>query len=53
MIKKQELPPPPSLHQMTKGVGDLLSFVGEDPSREGLRDTPRRFLEAMQFWTSG
>ena len=31
----------------------LLQFVGEDPTREGLKETPRRFLEAMKFWTSG
>ena len=31
----------------------LLKFIGEDPDREGLRETPRRFLQAWQHWTSG
>jgi len=31
----------------------LLSWMGEDPDREGLRDTPRRMVEAWKFWTSG
>jgi len=31
----------------------LLKFIGEDPSREGLRETPTRFLRAWQYWTSG
>lgn len=30
----------------------LLQSV-EDPDREGLRETPRRFMEAFRFWTSG
>lgn len=31
----------------------LLQFVGEDPTRGGLQETPKRFLKAWQFWTSG
>ena len=31
----------------------LLQFIGEDPKREGLRETPARFLKAWEFWTSG
>jgi len=31
----------------------LLQFIGEDPTREGLRETPARFLKAWKFWTSG
>lgn len=32
----------------------LLKFIGEDPEREGLRDTPRRFLKAWQeYWGAG
>jgi GTP cyclohydrolase I len=44
----------------TDGIGGgediptrLLQFIGEDPQREGLRETPRRFLEAWRHWTSG
>ena len=31
----------------------LLSEVGEDPDREGLRETPRRVRQSLQFLTSG
>jgi GTP cyclohydrolase IA len=31
----------------------LLADVGEDPDREGLRDTPRRVEQSLRFLTSG
>lgn len=31
----------------------LLQFVGEDPKREGLQETPARVAKAWQHWTSG
>jgi GTP cyclohydrolase I len=31
----------------------LLQYVGEDPNREGLEDTPKRVLKAWKHWTSG
>jgi GTP cyclohydrolase I len=34
-------------------VADLLEFVGEDPRRDGLRETPRRVVRAWQELTSG
>lgn len=34
-------------------VTRLLQFIGEDPSREGLEETPKRFLKAWKFWTKG
>lgn len=30
-----------------------LRYIGEDPSREGLLDTPRRWVDAMKEMTSG
>ncbi len=36
-----------------KHVRGLLCHIGEDPSREGLRDTPARVLAAMQEHFSG
>lgn len=34
-------------------VTRLLCFIGEDPARGGLVETPRRVLKAWEFWTSG
>ncbi|WP_331375642.1 GTP cyclohydrolase I FolE [Sinorhizobium chiapasense] len=31
----------------------LLQFVGEDPSRVGLKETPTRVTKAWQYWCSG
>lgn len=35
------------------GVCDLLKFIGEDPSREGLLETPKRVLKAWREMTAG
>ena len=34
-------------------VRQLLEELGEDPDREGLRDTPKRVAKALKFLTSG
>jgi len=34
-------------------IRGLLSAIGEDPSREGLLNTPRRVEKSLQFLTSG
>ena len=36
-----------------EAVKTLLLWAGEDPSREGLRDTPGRVVDAYQDWFSG
>lgn len=37
----------------TDNVTRLLQFVGEDPSREGLLETPKRVVKAWRHWCSG
>ena len=34
-------------------VRDMLRHIGEDPNREGLRDTPARVVKAWSEWFSG
>jgi GTP cyclohydrolase I len=38
---------------MEEHVREILIALGEDPEREGLRDTPRRMKESLEFLTSG
>ncbi len=36
-----------------EAVRTLIAWAGDDPLREGLRDTPRRVVEAYDEWFSG
>jgi GTP cyclohydrolase IA len=42
-----------SRRQAEEAVRTLLRWAGEDPRREGLRDTPERVLDAYRDWFSG
>jgi len=42
-----------SREEAEEAVRTLLSYYGEDPEREGLRDTPRRFVDAYEEFLSG
>jgi len=44
---------PVSEAEMRQAVRTLLLGMGEDPDREGLRDTPKRVVKALKFLTSG
>lgn len=56
-IRKQsvitEAKAPVSEAEMMQAVRTLLLGIGEDPDREGLRDTPKRVVKALKFLTSG
>ncbi|TDZ38254.1 GTP cyclohydrolase 1 [Colletotrichum spinosum] len=41
------------LEKLKGAVRTILECVGEDPDRPGLLDTPRRYAEAMLFFTKG
>ena len=39
--------------KMTENYKDVISLLGEDVDREGLKDTPERVAKAMQFLNQG
>lgn len=41
------------LSKLAGAVRTILECVGEDPDREGLRDTPERYAKALLFFTKG
>ncbi|WP_133480060.1 GTP cyclohydrolase I FolE [Cognatilysobacter segetis] len=43
----------PSRDEAENAVRTLLRWAGEDPTREGLLDTPRRVVDAYGDWFSG
>jgi len=45
--------PQVSEEEMRQAVRTLLLGLGEDPDREGLKDTPKRVVKALKFLTSG
>jgi GTP cyclohydrolase I len=40
-------------HRIENAVSEILAAVGEDPNRDGLRDTPRRIAEMYQELFAG
>ncbi|MGB8717479.1 MAG: GTP cyclohydrolase I, partial [Rhodanobacteraceae bacterium] len=42
-----------SREEAEEAVRTLLRWVGEDPQREGLLDTPGRVVRAYEDWYSG
>jgi GTP cyclohydrolase I len=54
-VERIEQPPRENtmLDTLTEHYRAILHGLGEDPQREGLRDTPKRAAKAMTFLTSG
>lgn len=50
---KTKTPERPDRREAEDAVRTLLSYFGEDPAREGLLDTPRRFIDAYEEFLSG
>jgi GTP cyclohydrolase IA len=48
-----QYPPQVSEQDMIQAVRTLLLGLGENPDREGLKDTPKRVVKALKFLTSG
>ena len=53
LSKQQVQQPSISEAEMMDAVRTLLIGLGEDPDREGLKDTPKRVVKALQFLTKG
>jgi GTP cyclohydrolase IA len=49
----KKLPPKPSREDAEDAVRTLLRWAGDDPTREGLSDTPARVARAYEDWFSG
>jgi GTP cyclohydrolase I len=45
--------PRPSREEAERALRTLLRWTGDDPDREGLRDTPARVVRAYEDWFSG
>ena len=45
--------PRPSRSEAEQAVRTLLAYIGDDPDREGLRDTPKRVISAYEELYSG
>lgn len=51
--KKSEQFDEKSTQALTKSYKEAISWLGEDPEREGLLKTPERVAKAMQYMTQG
>lgn len=51
--EKIELHNQEAVEELSKHYKKVLSLIGEDPDRDGLKDTPRRVAKAIQFMTQG
>ena len=43
----------PTRKEAEQAVRTLLRWAGDDPDREGLRDTPKRYVAAFEEWFAG
>lgn len=41
------------VQKLAGAVRTILECIGEDPEREGLRETPERYAKAMLYFTKG
>ena len=52
-VKRQAAPRRPSRAEAEAAVRTLIGWAGDDPDREGLRDTPRRVTDAFEEYFAG
>ena len=51
--RPQPKDPRPSRQEAERAIRTLIRWAGDDPDREGLRDTPARVARAYEDWFSG
>lgn len=51
--KRQPAPRKPSREEAEQAVRTLIGWAGDDPDREGLKDTPRRVADAFEEYFAG
>ncbi len=44
---------PEKIQKLKGHYAEILNLIGEDPDREGLRDTPERVAKSIQYFTHG
>lgn len=52
-FKPKDKKPRPGREEAEKAVETLLRYIGEDPEREGLKDTPARYIRAFDEFFAG
>jgi GTP cyclohydrolase I len=52
-VRRQPAPRKPSRTEAEQAVRTLIGWAGDDPDREGLKDTPRRVADAFEEYFSG
>ena len=53
VLKAVEDEPRPSREAAMEAVRTLIAWAGDNPAREGLKDTPRRVVDAYKEWFAG
>ena len=53
LVANEEAPQRPSREQALEAVRTLIAWAGDDPSRPGLIDTPKRVVDAYGEWFDG
>jgi len=51
--RRSEKPAKPTREEAEAAIRTMLRWAGDDPDREGLRETPERVVKAFEEWFSG
>jgi GTP cyclohydrolase I len=51
--RRSDKPAKPSREEAEAAIRTMLRWAGDDPDREGLRETPERVVKAFEEWFSG